>query len=115
MCRPCPFDSDRRTVQHHKNKRVADVFVEVKVRPTGHTTTCVNDCDYLWTGGPASSTEQAADWPAGRLASVRTDGRDEENEGEKDKDDEDDGEEDETHKGKEEDLNQDMYIGGAAL
>ena len=22
--------------------------------PTGHTTTCINDCDYLWTGGPAS-------------------------------------------------------------
>lgn len=34
--------------------------------PTGHTTTCINDCDYLWTGGPASNPEQAAEWPFGR-------------------------------------------------
>ena len=34
--------------------------------PTGHTTTCINDCDYLWTGGPASNSEQAAEWPFGR-------------------------------------------------
>jgi hypothetical protein len=27
--------------------------------PTGHTTTCVNDCRWLWTGGPASTTQQA--------------------------------------------------------
>ena len=26
--------------------------------PTGHTTTCVNDCKWLWTGGPAASTKQ---------------------------------------------------------
>ncbi len=38
-------------------------FVEL---PTGHTSTCVNDCDFLWTGGPASSTEQLPDWPGGR-------------------------------------------------
>jgi hypothetical protein len=24
--------------------------------PTGHTTTCINDCQWLWTGGPASTT-----------------------------------------------------------
>lgn len=34
--------------------------------PTGHTTTCVNDCDFLWTGGPASNVEQRAEWPGGR-------------------------------------------------
>ncbi|MET0686857.1 MAG: hypothetical protein ABW060_16180 [Solirubrobacteraceae bacterium] len=35
--------------------------------PTGHTTTCVNDCRYLWTGGPASTTTQAAaGWTFGR-------------------------------------------------
>ena len=28
--------------------------------PTGHTTTCINDCDYLWTGGPAASNDQKA-------------------------------------------------------
>ena len=27
--------------------------------PTGHTTTCVNDCQWLWTGGPASTHEAA--------------------------------------------------------
>jgi hypothetical protein len=34
--------------------------------PTGHTTTCINDCRYLWTGGPASSPGQRAAWPGGR-------------------------------------------------
>lgn len=34
--------------------------------PTGHTTTCVNDCDFLWTGGPASNSDQTAEWPDGR-------------------------------------------------
>jgi hypothetical protein len=34
--------------------------------PTGHTTTCINDCDYLWTGGPASAAGQLGEWPAGR-------------------------------------------------
>ncbi|MGA9279221.1 hypothetical protein [Ilumatobacter sp.] len=34
--------------------------------PVGHTSSCVNDCDFLWTGGPASNTEQAALWPGGR-------------------------------------------------
>jgi hypothetical protein len=24
--------------------------------PTGHTTTCINDCQWLWTGGPAPTT-----------------------------------------------------------
>jgi hypothetical protein len=37
--------------------------------PTGHTTTCVNDCEWLWTGGPASTTTQAGpplNWTFGR-------------------------------------------------
>jgi hypothetical protein len=34
--------------------------------PTGHTTTCINDCSYLWTGGPASSASQMSAWPRGR-------------------------------------------------
>ncbi|MES9539837.1 hypothetical protein [Actinomadura sp. NPDC000600] len=33
----------------------------VKV-PAGHTTTCVNDCKYLWTGGPAKASWMPADW-----------------------------------------------------
>ena len=36
--------------------------------PTGHTTTCINDCRYLWTGGPASTAGQKASqgWAGGR-------------------------------------------------
>jgi hypothetical protein len=37
--------------------------------PTGHTTTCINDCRWLWTGGPASTTTQKAAplyWTFGR-------------------------------------------------
>ena len=36
--------------------------------PTGHTTTCVNGCQQLWTGGPASTTTQADQlgWTFGR-------------------------------------------------
>jgi hypothetical protein len=37
--------------------------------PTGHTTTCINDCQYLWSGGPASSTGQKKpplNWTGGR-------------------------------------------------
>ncbi|MEV6275285.1 hypothetical protein [Nocardia sp. NPDC051832] len=30
--------------------------------PAGHTTTCVNDCQYLWTGGPARADSMPADW-----------------------------------------------------
>ena len=26
--------------------------------PTGHTTTCINRCRWLWTGGPAATTTQ---------------------------------------------------------
>jgi hypothetical protein len=36
--------------------------------PTGHTTSCVNDCEFLWTGGPASTTNQRDNlgWAGGR-------------------------------------------------
>ena len=36
--------------------------------PTGHTTTCINDCEWLWTGGPASTTTQrdSLGWTFGR-------------------------------------------------
>jgi hypothetical protein len=36
--------------------------------PTGHTTTCVNGCSELWTGGPASTTTQQSTrgWTFGR-------------------------------------------------
>jgi hypothetical protein len=30
--------------------------------PAGHTTSCINDCKYLWTGGPAKADSQPADW-----------------------------------------------------
>jgi len=34
--------------------------------PAGHTSTCINDCDFLWTGGPASNTDQLEAYPGGR-------------------------------------------------
>jgi hypothetical protein len=37
--------------------------------PTGHTTTCINDCEWLWTGGPAATTTQQGpplEWDGGR-------------------------------------------------
>jgi hypothetical protein len=45
--------------------------------PTGHTSTCINGCDYLWTGGPASTVGQKASqgWTGGRPIMV-TDIRD---------------------------------------
>ncbi|SFO97231.1 hypothetical protein SAMN05421810_101561 [Amycolatopsis arida] len=30
--------------------------------PAGHTTSCVNDCRYLWTGGPAKAASMPEDW-----------------------------------------------------
>lgn len=30
--------------------------------PAGHTSTCINDCRYLWTGGPAKAATQPAEW-----------------------------------------------------
>src|SRR5919202_1029151 len=37
--------------------------------PTGHTTTCINGCQWLWTGGPASTASQRQaplNWQGGR-------------------------------------------------
>src|SRR3954463_14114079 len=37
--------------------------------PTGHTTTCINHCRWLWTGGPASTTQMKQpprNWEFGR-------------------------------------------------
>jgi hypothetical protein len=36
--------------------------------PTGHTTTCINDCRWLWSGGPAATTTQQTQlgWTFGR-------------------------------------------------
>ena len=45
-----------------------------QVLPAGHTTSCINDCQYLWTGGPAKASWMPADW-GGRPAWV-TDVRD---------------------------------------
>ncbi|HET6547356.1 MAG TPA: hypothetical protein VFG79_02790 [Solirubrobacter sp.] len=43
-------------------------LITFKQLPTGHTTSCVNDCEWLWTGGPASTTSQRDDlgWAGGR-------------------------------------------------
>jgi hypothetical protein len=30
--------------------------------PSGHTTTCVDDCKYTWTAGPATGQTQPSDW-----------------------------------------------------
>ena len=40
--------------------------------PTGHTTTCINDCDYLWTGGPASAAASGRRGRAGARSSSPT-------------------------------------------
>ena len=58
-------------VRDPENLRVI-TFVET---PTGHTTTCINDCRWLWTGGPAPNTDQQALGWAGRPIFV-TDMRD---------------------------------------
>ena len=43
-------------------------LVSFQQLPTGHTTTCVNGCRWLWTGGPASTTTQrdVRGWTFGR-------------------------------------------------
>jgi len=53
-------------------------LLSFKQLPTGHTTSCVNDCDFLWTGGPAPSASQSEaplNWTEGRPIIV-TDVRD---------------------------------------
>ena len=43
-------------------------MVSFQQLPTGHTTTCVNDCRWLWSGGPASTNKQRTElgWTFGR-------------------------------------------------
>lgn len=41
-------------------------FLSFAETPTGHTTTCINECKWLWTGGPAANTDQQAMGWAGR-------------------------------------------------
>jgi hypothetical protein len=49
-----------------KDPRALSV-VSFEQLPTGHTTTCVNGCQWLWTGGPASTTtDVASGWTFGR-------------------------------------------------
>ncbi|WP_189057937.1 LVIVD repeat-containing protein [Longimycelium tulufanense] len=43
------------------NPERLEVLSYVKV-PAGHTTSCVNNCRYLWTGGPAKAANMPADW-----------------------------------------------------
>jgi hypothetical protein len=45
-------------------------FVEL---PAGHTTSCIDDCDYVWTGGPARRNDQGYLGPF--TAGARGDGR----------------------------------------
>lgn len=51
-------------------RQVGD-FVEL---PAGHTASCINDCDYVWTGGPARRDDLAYLGPVD-LATGRGDGR----------------------------------------
>jgi hypothetical protein len=50
-------------------RQVGD-FVDL---PAGHTASCINDCDYVWTGGPARRDDLA--WLGGFTAGGRGDGR----------------------------------------
>jgi hypothetical protein len=36
--------------------------VNMFLLPAGHTSTCVNQCRFLWTGGPAKAATDPADW-----------------------------------------------------
>jgi hypothetical protein len=57
-----------------RNPEKLDIMSFVEL-PGGHTTTCINDCKWLWTGGPAPNTDQQAMGWAGRPIFV-TDMRD---------------------------------------
>ena len=52
-----------------RNMRQIGDFVSL---PSGHTSSCIQDCKYIWTGGPARRSDQdwlGADHPARRPAS----------------------------------------------
>ena len=36
--------------------------VSISLLPSGHTTTCVDSCNYTWTAGPATGETQPSDW-----------------------------------------------------
>jgi hypothetical protein len=38
------------------------VQLSMTLLPSGHTTSCVDDCNYTWTAGPATGQTQPADW-----------------------------------------------------
>jgi hypothetical protein len=40
----------------------AMVQLSMTLLPSGHTTTCVDGCNYTWTAGPATGQTQPADW-----------------------------------------------------
>lgn len=40
----------------------AMVVVNTIPVPAGHTTTCINGCDFIWTGGPVAGVQQPGDW-----------------------------------------------------
>ncbi|MFA9432304.1 LVIVD repeat-containing protein [Egicoccus sp. AB-alg2] len=65
---------DPRAFNQPQNQGIAGVYI-IDIRdpaapalitfhevPAGHTTTCINDCQYLWSGGPAPRVDQPADW-----------------------------------------------------
>ncbi len=65
---------DPRAFSQAQNQGIAGVYI-VDIRdpenlqlklfhevPAGHTTTCINDCQFLWSGGPAPNVDQPDDW-----------------------------------------------------
>jgi hypothetical protein len=65
---------DPRSFQQPQDSGVAGFYVidladptDIQLRqfhevPAGHTATCVNGCDYLWSGGPAPAADQPDEW-----------------------------------------------------
>ncbi len=65
--RPQQRDEHRRRLRGRREGSERAVARSFQQLPTGHTTTCVNDCQWLWTGGPASTTTDVAQgWTFGR-------------------------------------------------
>ncbi|UPK75409.1 hypothetical protein MU582_01895 [Nocardioidaceae bacterium SCSIO 66511] len=58
-----PQDSGESGVYIVSARKPADLkilsFTKV---PAGHTSSCINDCKYLWTGGPMKDADQPDDW-----------------------------------------------------
>ena len=68
--RPERRDQHRRRLHRRRRATPADLrLLAFQQLPTGHTTTCINDCRWLWTGGPASTAKQKQpplNWTVGR-------------------------------------------------